>query len=152
MTHFDCTRAMGIAAALGLGLLLAGCRSDPVPHLARVNASVLTHVVCAGVDQHGADTNAPGRATCDAAKGAEKTMDPRPEWGEVAIFEMAQVRHDTTPPLPVAAPGQAPDTATVGPYKDTATCEAVRGVVNGLGIRTSPCERRFMLGKMMIAY
>ena len=73
MTHFDCTRAMGIAAALGLGLLLAGCRSDPVPHLARVNASVLTHVVCAGVDQHGADTNAPS-STAQSAFSAAKPI------------------------------------------------------------------------------
>lgn len=151
MMRFGWTRAASLAVALGAGTLLAGCQSDPTPHLARVNASILTHVVCAGVDHQNVDRPAPTRAICEAAIGAEKTMDPRPEWGEVSVFNMAQVRHDTTPALPVAAPGQAPDTATVGPYKDVATCEAVRGVVNGLGIRTTPCETRFMVGHMMIA-
>lgn len=144
----------GVASTvvLGAALLLGGCKSEPQPHLARVNASILSWVVCAGVDTWAEGVkDDPKAAICNAAKGAEATMDPAPSWGEVAVFEMAQIRFDTTPHLPVAAPGQPAGRATVGPYKDMATCEAVRGVVSGLGIDTKPCEPRYMAGKLMFA-
>ena len=133
-----------VALVVGTGFALAGCQSDPSPHLARVNASILTFVACTGVDLRSTERDAK-RVTCDTATGAEAGMDPAPNIGGVSVFNL-----DNPGPL-LAAPGQPAGQVTVGPYKDAATCEAVRGLVGGLGLKTYACERRFMVGKVMIS-
>ena len=135
----------GLVLVLVGGVALAGCRSDPSPLLARVNASILTHVACAGVDHRGADPGHPRRAGCDAAINAEAQMDPAPDYGEVAVFNL-----NNPGPL-LAAPGQPAGQATVGPYKDIAACEAVRTLATSLGLSTYACESRYLAGKVMIA-
>ena len=134
-------RVLVLAGALAL----AGCSSDPSPLLARVNASILTHVACAGIDHRGADAGNPRRAGCDAAINAEAQMDPAPDYGEVAVFNL-----NNPGPL-LAAPGQPAGQVTVGPYKDVAACEAVRTLATSLGLSTYACESRYLAGKVMIA-
>ena len=144
-TNLIAARTRRLSLALAVCVALPGCSSDPSPLLARVNASILTHVACAGVDHRGTDMGNPRRAGCDAAINAEAQMDPAPDYGEVAVFNL-----NNPGPL-LAAPGQPAGQVTVGPYKDLAACEAVRTLATSLGLSTYACESRYLAGKVMIA-
>lgn len=127
---------------LAVLLAVAGCQSDPSVHLARVNASILTWVACNGVSR--GDDSSPAGTACATAHAAEAGMEPLKQVGEVSVFILKN-------PGPLfAPPTQTAGEVTVGPYNDDASCEAVRGLVNSLGLSTTPCETRYALGKLML--
>jgi hypothetical protein len=137
----NCLRTVAALPVLVLLAGVAGCQSDPSVHLARVNASILTWVACNGVPR--GETGTPGGDACAAAHAAEASMEPLHEFGEVRVFIMKN-------PGPLfAPPTQAPGDVTIGPYNDDATCETVRGLVDRLGLSTTPCESRFAAGKLL---
>lgn len=138
-------RAQQFIVVLGACGALAACSSDPSPLLARVNASLLTHVACAGVDHRSADPGNVRAAHCAAARTGEAQMDPAPDYGEVSVFTL-----DNPGPL-LAAPGRLAGQVTVGPYKDAAACEAMRALATTLGLSSRACESRYLAGKLMIA-
>lgn len=71
-------------------------------------------------------------------------MEPPKQVGEVSVFTMKN-------PGPLfAPPTQTAGEVSVGPYHDDASCEAMRGLANSLGLSTTPCETRYALGKLML--
>lgn len=139
------TARFGLLTLAIAAIPLSGCQSDPSVTVARINGSALAYVACAGVPA-GSDVQSSAQQNCETARAA---MAARPE-AKGWAFESVTVFPMSNPGALFAAAGESADVAIVGPFAAPESCDAVRNLVESLGLKTEPCESRFAVGDVWL--